>query len=396
MKNACSLVLFIIIAFASHSAHSNVVSGDALQMLSNKYEQELRTSPLRSKNKILEDYLRIMTCKIADKFCSSVRVYLLRKPGLNAFMLPNGAMFIQTGLLLRITSESEIASVIGHEIIHYTEFHSLEKFKARKKTQQVSNLISIGLSSKGLSSIGSSLLIDSVAKSYLGAYSRDAEREADKNGLKLAANAGYDPKAASNVWNNFKNELKASKSINHSLFSTHPPLDERMKNLSKLATKYAPYDSQLNVKTNEGLIDIVAEERFAYINDEMQYLHPNQFLVLLQNQKTFFDISTGMEKYLCAKSWDKYSYTNNLNQNSVFNAKEKALECFQEAIKSGTEIPSSAYREFAKLSEEIGNYCDAKYSYKKYLELLPDAWDAKFIKKKLENINCPKIERIPS
>jgi len=396
VNNACPLVLFVILVFASYSAHSNVVNNDALQMLSDKYEQQLRTSPIRSKNKILEDYLRIMTCKIANEFCSSVRVYLLRKPGLNAFMLPNGAMFIQTGLLLRITSESEIASVIGHEIIHYTELHSLEKFKARKKTQQVSNLISIGLSSKGLSSFGSSLLIDSVAKSYLGAYSRDAEREADKNGLKLAVNAGYDPKAASNVWNNFKNELKASKSRDHSLFSTHPPLDERMNNLSKLASKYVSSGSQLNVKSNEGLLDIVAEERLAYINDEMQYLHPNQFMVLLGNQRSFFDITIGMEKYLCAKSWDKYSYINKLDQNSVFDAKEKALECFQEAVKSESEIPLSGYREFAKLSEEIGNYCDAKSSYKMYLELLPDAWDAKFIKKKLENINCLKIERLLS
>ena len=66
-------------------------------MLADKHEQYLRTSPNRLKDSVLETYLQDLTCKLAGNRCSDIRVYLLRSPSFNAFMMPNGAMFVYSG-----------------------------------------------------------------------------------------------------------------------------------------------------------------------------------------------------------------------------------------------------------------------------------------------------------
>ena len=199
------VTLLFFLLLISNNASSISEEEKGLIMLADKHEQQLRTSPARSKNKIMEEYIRDMACRIAGEDCLNIRVYLLRAPGLNAFMMPNGAMFVQTGLLLRLTSDSELAYVIGHEVVHYSEHHSLERARTAKRTQQVGNLLSIGLQVGGTGYMESSLLIGSIAGAYLSAYSRDAETESDIKGLSLVYNAGYDPIAASRIWENFKN-----------------------------------------------------------------------------------------------------------------------------------------------------------------------------------------------
>ena len=196
------VTLLFFLLLISNNASSISEEEKGLIMLADKHEQQLRTSPARSNNKIMEEYIRDMACRIASEDCSNIRVYLLRAPGLNAFMMPNGAMFVQTGLLLRVTSDSELASVIGHEVVHYSERHSLERARTVKRTQQVGNLLSIGLQVGNTGLWESSLLISSIAGAYLSAYSRDAERESDTKGLSLVNNAGYDPTAASRIWEN--------------------------------------------------------------------------------------------------------------------------------------------------------------------------------------------------
>ena len=103
-------------------------------MLVEKQEQYLRTSPYRIEDEELDRFFHDISCQLAPDLCSEIRIYALRAPGLNAFMMPNGAMFIQSGLLLRMTSTSDLAAVIAHEITHFSQRHTIENIRRWNKT----------------------------------------------------------------------------------------------------------------------------------------------------------------------------------------------------------------------------------------------------------------------
>jgi len=383
-----ALVYFLLIVSKNASAREEDDKG--LLMLADKHEQQLRTSSARSNNKVMEKYIRDMACRIAAENCLKIRVYLLRAPGLNAFMMPNGAMFVQTGLLLRLTSDSELASVIGHEIVHYSERHSLERARTTKRAQQVGNLLSIGLQLGGSGAIESSLLINSIAGAYLSAYSRDAERESDEKGLRLSSNAGYDPALASRIWENFKNEREVSDYSGIALFASHPAIDERMSSLNATASALAVISSTGIGVDEGGLLRGVDDFRLDFLNDEMQSMRPKQFEVLLSNQIEFSTIPDGMVSYLSANAWMYSIKQKGANEKDLQEAYKKADSYYEKGMESESGMPSSGYREWAKLNEKLGDNCRAETAYLKYLSTEPDAWDAKFVSKRLEKLDCVK------
>jgi beta-barrel assembly-enhancing protease len=381
-----ALVCFLLIVSKNASAKEEDEKG--LLMLADKHELQLRTSSARSNNKVMEKYIRDMTCRIAAENCSKIRVYLLRAPGLNAFMMPNGAMFVQTGLILRLTSDSELASVIGHEIVHYTELHSLKRARTTKRAQQVGNLFSIGLQVGGAGAMESSLLLNSIAGAYLSAYSRDAERESDEKGLRLSNNAGYDPTLASRIWENFKNEREVSGYSGVSLFASHPAIDERMSSLNATASALS-VSRPTGIGVDEGgLLRIVDDFRLDFLNDEMQSMSPKQFEILLSNQIKFSTIPDGLASYLSANAWMYSTKQKGANKNNLQKAYKNADSYYEKGMESESGMPSSGYREWAKLNEKLGDNCRAKKAYLKYLLKEPDAWDAKFVSKRLEKLDC--------
>ena len=387
-KRRVALLFFLLLISNNASSISEEEKG--LIMLADKHEQQLRTSPARSTNKIMEEYIRDMACRIAGEDCSNIRVYLLRAPGLNAFMMPNGAMFVQTGLLLRVTSDSELASVIGHEVVHYSERHSLERARTAKRTQQVGNLLSIGLQVGGTGYMESSLLISSIAGAYLSAYSRDAERESDTKGLSLVNNAGYDPTAASRIWENFKNESEASGNSGMTLFASHPAIDARMSSLKATASALAGTRST-DIRVDEvQLLTMVDDFRLDFLNDEMRSMKPKQFEVLLSNQISFSSISDGMDNYLRANAWIHSAKQKGVNEKKLQKAYENANDYYAQGMRSESGMPSAGYREWAKLNERLGDNCQAKTAFSEYLAKEPNAWDAKFVSKRLEKLDCVK------
>jgi predicted Zn-dependent protease len=85
-----------------------------------KLESDMRASNLLLRENELNSYVNDLACKISADYCSDMRVYVLRTPYFNAAMAPNGMMMIWSGLLLRCRNEAQLASVIGHEMGHFT------------------------------------------------------------------------------------------------------------------------------------------------------------------------------------------------------------------------------------------------------------------------------------
>ncbi len=156
---------------------------------------------------------------------------------INAFALPGGKVGFYTGLINLADSDDEIAIVMGHEVAHVTSRHGAE----RQSQAMLIGLggVALGVTTRNDKNFEYYMLAYGVG-STLGtlAYSRNHEIEADVIGLRFAAKAGYDPRAAVTFWT--KMAAKESGPRPPKFLSTHPPSAERIENLKRLAPQYMP------------------------------------------------------------------------------------------------------------------------------------------------------------
>lgn len=160
--------------------------------------------------------------------------FAVRDPVLNAFALPGGFIAVHSGLLLAAQSESELASVLAHEIGHVAQRH-IARMIGQQKQNSMIQLASIVLGAlAGLSKVGG----DSAMAAMMGGtglamqrqlnFSRDAEREADRVGLQILRDGGFD---ASGMVAFFGRLQNASRNFGDSVppyLMTHPLTTERI------------------------------------------------------------------------------------------------------------------------------------------------------------------------
>lgn len=168
---------------------------------------------------------------------------------INAFALPGGKVGVYTALIKLAESDDEIAVVMGHEVAHVSSRHGSER---------QSQAVLVGLGGAALA-IGTEkdknqqyYMLAYGLGSTLGtlAYSRDHEREADAVGLRFAARAGYDPRAAASFWR--KMAAKETGGRPPKLLSTHPPSEERIETLERLAPALMPVYQQAKANLAAG------------------------------------------------------------------------------------------------------------------------------------------------
>ena len=132
--------------------------------------------------------------------------HVVNDASVNAFALPGGFIYVTRGLMTTINDEAELATVLGHEIGHVTNRHSVQQISKAQVAQ-------LGL---GLGSILSSDVarMAGLASQGLGVlflkYSRDAENQADLAGFRYALNQNYDVREMANVFQTLDRESQAS------------------------------------------------------------------------------------------------------------------------------------------------------------------------------------------
>lgn len=175
----------------------------------------------------------------------------------NAFALPGGKVGVYTGLLNLAESDDEVASVIGHEIAHVTARHGGE----RMSQAMLSGLIGAGLEAATENSKHrdvARVLYGAGATGATLAFSRGNESEADYIGLRYAAKAGYDPRAAVTFWRKMAKAKDAQQPWKW--LSTHPPHAERIADLEKMMPEVLPLYEAARTKGPIGT-GIGAEQR---------------------------------------------------------------------------------------------------------------------------------------
>jgi hypothetical protein len=332
-------------------------------------ERLLKQSKFVVTDPALNQYVRGVLCRtVGDERCKATRLYIVRTPAFNASMAPNGTTIVYTGLLLRMRDEAELAAVLGHEFTHFEQRHTLRLFRdIRGKTDALSWLSFIPIPYVGM--LSQIALIGGIY-----AFSRDMEREADAGSLQEMARAGYDPLAASAVWEQLGAELdatakarghKSEKDRNGGMFATHPKSTERMATLRDKALAMA----------QAGPGRRRTEEFRAALKDWWPRLIDDQ--IKLQD--------FGGTEYLLGTlaGSDPAGWTPELRyaQGELHRSRgapgdfEAAIAAYQAAIASGAALPET-WRGLGLAQLRLGQRDAGKAALKAYLAKRPDAEDA--------------------
>ena len=148
-------------------------------------------------NKETEDYLTSVMARLLPKEAIDRvkwRVVILRDPSANIFSMPNGTLYIHTGLLSRLENEDQLAAVIAHEISHVEcRDNYLANRDARLKMGAVraatmASFVPAGIGASVLLGLAPVVLMNSIQ-----GYQGDLEMQADQNSMAILEHAGYDP-----------------------------------------------------------------------------------------------------------------------------------------------------------------------------------------------------------
>ena len=157
----------------------------------------------------------------------------------NAWALPGGKIAINRGLLTELKSESELAAVLGHEIVHAAAKHGAKGMQRGMLLQGAVAIATIAVATQNENYANLAQLGASVGAQLINQkYGRDAERESDKYGMTYMVRAGYDPQGAVELQKTF---VKLSEGRRQDwlrgLFASHPPSPERVANNIKIAAE---------------------------------------------------------------------------------------------------------------------------------------------------------------
>jgi predicted Zn-dependent protease len=210
--------------------------------LADRAEQQARQSGQLETDAALNAYVHDVACRVADGVCGDIRLYVLNRPFFNAAMAPNGYMEVWSGLLLRCDDEAQLAFVLGHEVGHYAERHTLLQWRNVRGQATAGLILSIVSAGVGAALIGDLLYLGALSSVF--AYSRELENAADTIGFNRAVAAGYNPQAGVALWTSLIAETQASndpevrrKATRGSVFATHPLSTDRVAALRTLATQ---------------------------------------------------------------------------------------------------------------------------------------------------------------
>ena len=200
----------------------------------------------------IEDYLYNLTDQLvsaSDFSGSRLKFFIVDDSSINAFAMLGGVIGVHTGLILSANSESELASVLSHEIAHVTQRH-IARLVGKLQKDSFKSYLGLGLAlllarsnpelAKGALVVSQALGVQTVLD-----FTRENEKEADRVGLKILHKAGFDARGFIDFFKTLQRGSQYSIGAAPSFLRTHPITSERISDIENRLTEY-PYRQRLD------------------------------------------------------------------------------------------------------------------------------------------------------
>jgi predicted Zn-dependent protease len=270
-----------VVASSAISLDKEVLIGDALM-------RQLRGQAPIINDPLLDEYIQDLGNRLvaqADNVKFPYKFFIINSPDINAFAFFGGHIGIHTGLIYNAKNESELASVLAHEVSHVTQRHIARSIEARQKSSplQIASLLGSILLAAVNPEVGMAAISVSNAASAQSSinYTRQNEKEADRVGIGILANAGFDPNGASSFFGILaeKNRLKSTPLA---FLLTHPLPESRIADARTRAASFRPRNVPESINFHLAKSRILARY-YANPKRNIEY-----FSGILQNQSYVF------------------------------------------------------------------------------------------------------------
>lgn len=339
-------------------------------------ERAFRDSPLIVRDEELTKYIKGVLCRtVGEDRCDATRIYIVQDKDFNASMAPNGLMLVHTGLLARVNSEAELATVLGHEFAHFELRHGLTGFKDRRTGGDIMAWLSLSGAALGqnMAAAQTSLIFGFYS------FDRDQERQADRLSADYILASSY-PLRASIVWRRLTEEsdaLREERKLRKIKRTKPGPTDTHPTNLQRFA-----YFSQLEAMPGASEGDDGSD---AYRAATSRVL-PTLFDSLVKSNE-FGGVDYVIQSRAQALGWDGLLlhargelYRLRGNPRDLVTARQ----FYEQAIATGS-APAEAWRGAGLTAMRGGDSVAGRAALQEYLVRLPQAADAAAMKMLLEN-----------
>ena len=207
---------------------------------------------LRNSDKYLDDpeiegYIKRIGYRLVSNSpvaSEPIEFFVISDKSVNAFALPGGFIGVHTGLIQKVRSESELASVLAHEIAHVSQRHIARMIASQKRTGMASMAaLAVAILASRSSGSASAAAITAAQAGLIQNklnFSREYEREADRIGLQIIRNSSFDEHAVESFLKFMQQTTESSIAGVPSYMRTHPFFYERLADIQN-RLQNAPY-----------------------------------------------------------------------------------------------------------------------------------------------------------
>jgi len=236
-------VAFIALAVALAVGQAAAVSYQGERDLGRQFDLTVRQRVPMVEDPEVTGYVNEVGRKIVAKLDDSYFDYqfaVVRDGRVNAFAVPGGYVYVNSGLLASVKNEDELAAVLGHEVAHVHAHHAVRQQEA---TQALNYAALLGV----LLSVvqpAAGALASAASSAVTLQYQRQFEQEADYLGARYLQSAGYDPRAMLDFFKQLSDTTRVASVGAPPYLQSHPVTDERLNHLEAVlkTQQWAPRD----------------------------------------------------------------------------------------------------------------------------------------------------------
>ncbi len=258
MKKLLLLIYFFSVSLMANelpelgSSSDTIFSSADEDKISKQILYQVNKNPLVVNDIEVDDYLgnlgrRLLTgTSIASR---DIKFFILNDSTINAFATLGGVIGVHTGLFLAANSESELASVLGHEIAHISQKHlpriiAKQKRDSYKTTLALAFALLVSRSNPDLAAATTTAANASAVQNTLD-FTRKHEQEADREGIKILDRAGFDVRASIDFFKTIQKGNQFSQGAAPAFLRTHPITSDRISDIQNRLSEY-PYKQRID------------------------------------------------------------------------------------------------------------------------------------------------------